>query len=227
MASLDAGWVPRRFASNRAGTTWDLYWKEADGTGEADLLFAQERTQIPRAWSPDGQNLAFTWSDPAKFDIWFLTVANGAGPRPWLQTSVVQPDPVFSPHGRWIAYTSAESGRSEVYVRPVSGTGGKWRVSTDGGEEPLGSPTGRELFYRSGDQMLVVDVVSEAGFEAGKPRRLFEGDYIRTGIGRAYDVTPDGQRFVMIRPAAALSGPTHLSVVVNWFEELKALVPIN
>jgi serine/threonine-protein kinase len=140
--------------------------------------------------------------------------------------------PQLSPDGRWLAYAADDdSGRREIYVQPYPGLGGKFQISTDGGNEPQWSRDGRELFYRSGNKMIAVAIATEGGFVAGKPRQLFEGNYITTLAGwvRAnYDVSPDGQRFLMLkRVDQGRERPAQINVVLNWSEELKRLVPAN
>ncbi len=107
------------------------------------------------------------------------------------------------------------------------GPGGKWQISTEGGTEPVWNPNGRELFYRSGDKMMAVDIATQPGFAVGKPRMLFEGQYEPTpATFPNYDVSPDGQRFLMLKPTEqAQAAPTQINVVLNWFEELKQKVP--
>ena len=123
--------------------------------------------------------------------------------------------------------TSNESGRFEIYVQPYPGPGGKWQVSTEGGTEPVWNPNGRELFYRSGDKMMAVDVTTQPSFSVGKPRMLFEGQFEPApATFPNYDVSSDGQRFLMLKPSEqAASAPTQINVVLNWFEELKQKVP--
>jgi len=109
------------------------------------------------------------------------------------------------------------------------GPGGKWQISTDGGNEPQWNRNGRELFYRDGDKMMAVDISTQSGFAAGKPGKLFEGPYLKNGVGYAranYDVSADGQRFLMIKAVEqGETAPTQINVVLNWTEELKRLVP--
>ncbi len=122
---------------------------------------------------------------------------------------------------------SDESGPYEIYVQPYRGPGGKWQISTEGGTEPKWNPNGRELFYRSGDKMMAVDIATQPGFSAGKPRMLFEGRYQLSPVqSDDYDVSRDGQRFLMLKPIDQGEGaPTQINVVLNWFEELKQKVP--
>ena len=147
--------------------------------------------------------------------------------QPFLQTPFEEGGAVFSPDGRWLAYVSNESGRYEIYVQPFPGPGGKWQISTEGGREPVWARNGRELFYRNSNQMMAVEITTEPTFSAGSPRLLFEGAFMSgTVFLPYYDVTPDGQRFVMLKPVESeTSAPTQINVVLNWFEELKQRVP--
>ena len=134
-----------------------------------------------------------------------------------------------STDGRWLAYQSDESGQSEVYVRPFPEVdGGRWQVSTGGGTEPLWARSGKELFYiGSSDAMMSVAVEGGATFRAGNPTRLFEWPYFR-GVDRTYDVSPDGRRFLMIKPVGPeQTTASSIIVVQHWTEELKRLVPTN
>jgi Tol biopolymer transport system component len=128
-----------------------------------------------------------------------------------------------------LAYGSDESGRLEIYVRPFPGPGGKWQISTEGGTEAAWSPNGKELSFRTGqkEKMMVVDVQTQPTFSAGKARLLFEGPYTPgTQTGAFYSVSPDGERFLMMKPVEAqTSALTQINVVLNWFEELKRKVP--
>jgi hypothetical protein len=133
--------------------------------------------------------------------------------------------PTLSPDGRWLAYTSDESGRPEVFVQPFPGPGAKSQISTGGGIEPVWSPNGRELFYLSGDRMMAVDISMSPGFKAGAPRALFEGRYLRSPNGvAAYDVAADG-RFLMVQPLHPDPPTNQIQIVLNWFEELRRIVP--
>ena len=146
--------------------------------------------------------------------------------QPFLRTRFYEGAAQFSPDGRWVVYTSDESSREEIYVEPYSSPGGKWRISTDGGKEPVWNPNGRELFYRSGNKMMAVDVATRPGFTAGRPTPLFAEDFVSSSTGFPnYDVSRDG-RFLMVQPSAnETATPTQIIVVLNWFEELKRLAP--
>ena len=140
--------------------------------------------------------------------------------EPYDETS-----PAVSPDGRWLAYISNESGEYEVYVRPFPNTSsGRWPVSTDGGQEPVWAHSGRELFYNSGGNLMVAEIIPGATFEIGERRVLFSVQGYRSiHQHQYYDVTPDDQRFVMIRNIG-LEEVSELIVVENFFEELKAKV---
>ena len=182
------------------------------------------------SWSPDGQLLAFMEVNPAtQRDIWVLRMGNHKA-EPFLKTKFDESVPRFSPDGNWLAYISNESGRYEIYVQAYPGPGGKWQISTEGGTEPAWNRNGRELFYRNGDKMMAVDIVTQPSFAAGKPRMLFEGQYFANDwplIGAAYDVSPDGQRFLMVKASEQAASASQINVVLNWFEELKLKVPIG
>jgi serine/threonine-protein kinase len=206
-----------------------IVWRAADGSGETEVLADWERTPFPSSFSPDGSLLAFWEANPATgVDIRVVPIQGDRKPIPFLETSFNESYGTFSPDGRYMAYTSDESGRFEVYVRPYPGPGGKVTVSTDGGSEACWSRDGKELFYRrGGSQVLSVPVTTEAAFTAGKPRVLFEGDYGFGSFGDAhYDVSPDGKTFAMVETGDA-NAPTRIDVVVNWGEELKRLAPVE
>jgi serine/threonine-protein kinase len=214
------------FISNRDGPQ-NIYWQLADGSGGLERLTTSQYTQVPMAWSPDGQLLSFLEVNPATgYDIWILRLSDRKE-LPFLKTPFNESVPRFSHDGRWLAYISNESGQYQVYVQAYPGPGGKWQISTDGGMEPAWNPNGRELFYRSGNKLMAVDITTQPGFAAGKPRMLFEGQYRPTPLTNPnYDVSPDGQRFLMVKPSEQeQAAPTQINVVLNWFEELKQKVP--
>ena len=222
------------FVSTQGGPQ-NLYWQLADGNGAPERLTNDEHTQTPNSWSPDGQLLAFNEINPtAGPDIWVLRLgvpSAGSGQvrkaEPFVRTPFNEGAPRFSPDGLWLAYVSDESGRNEIYVQPYPGPGGKWQISTEGGTEPAWNPNGRELFYRSGDKMMAVEIATRTGFAADKPRMLFEGRYQLSPLTASnYDVSSDGQRFLMLKPSEPTGAAvTQINVVLNWFEELKRRVP--
>jgi eukaryotic-like serine/threonine-protein kinase len=223
-------WTPdgKRIAfQTDTGGPQNIYWQLADGGGGLERLTTSEYINAPNSWSPDGQALALIEIRPdTGYDILVLRLSDRKV-QPFLRTRFNESAPRFSPDGQWLAYISDESGRFEVYVQPYPGPGGKWQVSTDGGTEPVWNPNGRELFYREGDKMMAVDVTRQPSFSAGKPKMLFEGPYLPTPVTFPnYDVSPDGQRFLMLKSVdQSQAAPTQINVVLNWFEELKQKVP--
>ncbi len=203
----------------------------ADGSSPAEAIASTEFSTRPSSWSPDGKTLfvteatGFTYDDIKTLDL------EGEGKlEVFLATEHFDRDPVISPDGRWVAYASTESGRYEVYVRPFPGPGGKWQISSEGGTGPLWSPDGRELFYRNGRRMIVVEVETASTFSASRPRFLFEGnyEYSRLDYGRNYDISPDGKRFLMINAVnqQQTAAPT-IDLTLKCFEELRRRVPVN
>jgi Tol biopolymer transport system component len=217
------------FTSAREGP-FNVFWQLVDGSGGLEQLTRREYTQAPSSWSADGQLLAFVESNPTTgLDIWVLRISDRTA-EAFLRTPADESTPQFSPDGRWLAYVSNESSnRYETYVQPYPGHGRKWQISTDGGMEPVWNRSGRELFYRSGDKMMAVDITTQPSFVASKPHMLFEGPYLPAeGTFSNYDVSPDGQRFLMVKPIEqAKAAPTQINVVLNWFEELRRKVPVG
>jgi serine/threonine-protein kinase len=118
---------------------------------------------------------------------------------------------------------ASESGRNEVYVRPFPGPGAATQISTDGGDEPVWAPSGRELFFRRGDALMAVSVgVAGGSLTAGQPQELFSGSYLAGGVRAGYDVSPDGQRFVLVKASQARLDLTRFNIVVNWLDEMTA-----
>ena len=207
----------------------NLYWLPSDGSSPMERLIKSEHDQQPASWSPDGKTVAIIDDPPdTGADIAMLDVGSGRV-TPFLNSPFNEQYPEFSPDGRWIAYTSNESNREEVYVRPFPGPGPKYLVSSEGGREPLWARNGKQLFYRKfpSGQMWVVDVRTDGVFSPGKPRLLFEKPgYQHSFPIRAYDLSLDSQRFLMVKQEQRKPTPvTEMILVQNWFEELKRLVP--
>jgi serine/threonine-protein kinase len=162
--------------------------------------------------NPGGRRIFILPLDPSS--------ASGAKTQVFLESAFDKGRPTFSPDGRWVAFQSNDTGMDEIYVVPYPGPGGKTQVSTGGGTSPRWSRSG-ELFYKNGDKMMAVKVETGAEFRPGAPRMLFE----KAG---AYDVTPDGKRFLMVRPASGKPNQTtEMHVVVNWFTELQQRAPVK
>jgi serine/threonine-protein kinase len=215
-------WTPdgRRliYGSIRPGTSWDLAWIPADGSGREELLLIDEEIQHPGVMSPDGTTVAYQEVGPGGWDIGVLSIGNPESARAFQGTTAREESPYFSPDGRWLAFVSDASGSRQVYVRPVAGDG-RWQVSTGGGIEPVWSGSGKEIFYRNGPQMLSVEISTDPTFSVGRTQVLFEGAYVSEDFGGpGYDVSRDGQRFILIRNDRAPT--TRLNVIVNWHTDL-------
>jgi len=212
------------FTSNRGGT-WGILRKRSDGSGEEESIFQSDDEIDVYSASPDGRFVAYHDQTTAG-DAWILPVdGEKREPRRVFQSAAADGDPVFSPDGRWISYDSDESGRWEVYVRPVEGSGGKWQVSGQGGEFARWSDDSRWLFYRerSGGIWRVPVRVSSESIEAGRPEKLFE---VPVGIQQDWDVSGDGTKFLFIQTETAVgdAGANKVKLALNWFAELRRLL---
>jgi Tol biopolymer transport system component len=207
------------YSSLRNGQ-WELNMKAADGSGTEQKLHSSVNWQVASSLSPNGRNMAFIVSDPATgLDIWILPLESGGKPYVFLQTPFMENFPQFSPDGHWIVYESNESGRSEVYVQPFPGPGGKWQISNEGGGRPVWPRNDNEIFYRSAKKLMAVPVVTTTAFSAGTPHELFEGDFFTSG--HYYDASPDGQHFFFIKEMSQASGTAQINVVLNFPSELE------
>jgi serine/threonine-protein kinase len=241
---LEAGpaWSPdgRRLVWASGGPL-NLYWQAADGTGAPERLTNSPNTQRPSSFTPDGQQLlvAEGTTGAGVQDLGMLPL-KGDRRVTWLvKTKFSELNGEVSPDGRWLAYESDESGTFQIFVRPFPAVDqGQWQVSINGGREPLWARSGRELFYVAPDGALMgvsIDAPqSGASLAAGTPATVSGGSGYFTGVanqlGRTYDVSADGARFLRIKIAGGsdeASAPPDLVVVTNWFEELKRLVPTN
>ena len=204
------------FTSDRK-TPGDLYEKSSAGTGEEKVVLTTDLAKTPFSWSADGRFLAFQTSSTKTTaqtgDLWTYSFAEQKASS-FLATDFNEGEPVFSPDGKWIAYVSNESGKFEIYVRTFPDTGGKWQISTAGGEDPLWSRDGTEIFYDSGPKLMTVPVKTSPVFEAGTPQLLFEARF-RTDNGVQYDVSADGKKFLVDQDITE-SALAPITLVQNW-----------
>jgi eukaryotic-like serine/threonine-protein kinase len=215
--------VYSRDAGDTATSTTPLYQVPADGSGSPAPVLRQPGEWRSPVFEPGGRGLVYSGlpSPGSKEEIWRVSTDSGATPQRILASAFPNSSPSLSPDGRWLAYETSESGRAEVYVRPYPGPGGRWQVSLDGGTEPVWSPAGGEIFYRSGDAMMAASVRTQQAFEVTGRTRLFSGRYNRANFGdQNYGVTPDGKNFLMLQPVVGAGQA--LVVTLNWFDQLRA-----
>jgi serine/threonine-protein kinase len=219
------------FGSSRLGVS-NLFWQAADGSGEPERLLESDRIQMPLSFAPDGRLLFSADVAGHGRDVHALSMDGSGQVDPILYGTTTEGNAEVSPDGHWIAYDSDESGQFEVYVRPYPGAygGSRWPISSGGGKQPLWSRDGRELFYRDFDgAMWAASVTLTPTFAPGRAIKLFaSANYFGSGSalsGRTYDISLDGSRFLMIKQEATAGEAAALVVVLNWFEELKRLVP--
>ena len=199
-------------------------FRKAAGGGDEELLYKESARRIRLDWSRDGRLLVFTSMDPkAGSDLWLLPLEGSKTPKPLLQTPFNEAEARISPDGRFFAFTSDQSGRPEVYVRPLSSTE-QWQISTQGGTKPIWRRDGKEFFYLADDgKLMSLEVTDGSGFDRSAPRPLFQTRTPRVdfpGFHSLYAVTPDGQRFLVVtEPEGRSSSP--ITVVLDWAVELK------
>jgi eukaryotic-like serine/threonine-protein kinase len=221
-------WTPDgEFLIVSSGPGGQLRRVRADGSGSPEpLLAAKGFNRIPGSVTADGKLLAYTdLGTDTLDDIWVMSLERDSEPRVFVQTRATDNGPAISPSGRLLAYESDESGQYEIYLRSFPDGGRKIQVSDGGGGSPVWARSGKELFYQaplegSRWRMMVADVSQDDPFRIARGRALFEIPF-----PRVYDVFPDGQHFVMLEIDQEASRITHFNVILNWFEELRRLVP--
>jgi serine/threonine-protein kinase len=230
-ANMRPAWTPDGrsvlFLSDRGSQAGALYRKRADGTGSAEFLATHEYALAEGALSPDGHWLVTRTSTSLRGsgDILALQIGVDTALVPLLATRIGEVTPALSPDGRYLAYASNESGRREIYVRPFPNVDeARWQVSTNGGIEPVWAHSGQELFYFNlNDELVSAQVQTTPTFVVGDQRVLFSAvTYARSGLHQSYGVSPDDQRFIMLRIQG--SKDSGLVVIQNFFEELNARV---
>lgn len=228
--SADGGWIV--FNSNAEGA-FNLYEKSTSGAGGEKLLLKSDGNKNPDSWSSDGNYLLYEEFGGAKSgsDLWVMPMTGDRTPFVFLKTEFSESDAQFSPDGRWIAYSSNESGSSEVYIRPFikpgaesgkNASAGKWQTSVSGGDAPRWRRDGKELYYFSADgKVMVADITTNGGsLDVSHVRSLFDVPSIVQLPGSDYDVTADGQKFLINVPFE-IQNETPLTLVLNWDLQLE------
>jgi Tol biopolymer transport system component len=208
------------FNSRRKGNL-DLYQKASSGAGSEELLLEDSLNKTPLSWSPDGRFFMYASAGgPTANDLFVLPLSGDRKPITFLQTQFNEAGGQFSPDGRWVVYQSSETGRFEIYVAPFPGPGGKWQISTASGLYPRWRRDGTEIFYLALDNRLMAATVNGRGtsFEVGAVKPLFVAPV--AGIRYAYDVSADGQRF-LVNSLTEQTAATPITVVVNWAAGIK------
>ena len=210
--------------SSNQGTMSGIFQQGIDGGQLLPMVSDLAERITPYIWTSDGLLIfdAFHSLDTGS-DIWVARLGDAEEPEPFVRTTASEWGATLSPDGRFVAYTSDESGQYQIYVKSFPPTEAKWTISAEYGEEPRWSATGDEIFYRRGEQWLSVPVKTDPEFEAGIPQVIFEGPYINV-TDLSYDVTPDARRFFLLKQPDQPPA-TRIHVVANWFEELKRLAP--
>ena len=214
----------------------------ADGMGEIDQLLSLKNGALyPWSYSRDGKTLLlceYAFAGIQDMDISALSMKGDQEKRLLLNDKYWESQTKIAPNGQWMAYVSDDEGQGNVYVRPYPEIAkGKRQISMSGGHSPIWSPEGKQLFYRHGDEVISVPVGTGPDFSYGNPKILFRGMYLSVGYGiyeiTPWDISPDGNRFLMIKPPQATDGesaaetPRKINIVLNWFEELKERVPTD
>jgi eukaryotic-like serine/threonine-protein kinase len=204
------------FASNR-GVIFDLYLKDTNGAQEEKSIPQDGPDRFPSDWSRDGKYVLYERGT----DLWLVTIPELRATQ-FLKSSSTLKNGQFSPDGKWVAYSSNESGRWEVYVTSFPEAHGKWQVSNAGGDQPRWRSDGKELFYLGPDsRMMAVPVKTGANFDAGTPTALFQAnprELVATSEQFSYDVSKDGQKFLI--NTQLKTGMAPMSVILNWSAKL-------
>jgi len=210
-----------------------------DGSGEEELLMSSSNGMLQAwSWADDGKTLVLQeiTQNPPGFNIGIAHMEGDWKWEPLLQEEHEERQPQVSPDGKWLAYTSDEEGKLEVYIRPFPEVGrAKQKVSTDGGNNPLWSTNGDVLYYRDQDAIMAVTVESDPDLKLGNPSMLFRGPYdtSESNVGASWNIHPDGKRFLMMKQASTAEDGSELvfrkkiNIVLNWFEELEERVPVD
>jgi len=218
-------WTPdgKRIAYRGTRTGFrNVFWTSADGSENEDRLTSGENLQTPSSWSGDGKSLVYIEVRPdTGSDVLMLSLADGT-PRALVRTTAIERSPLVSPDGRWLVYTSNESGTDEVYVRPFRQAGGKLQISTSGGTEPAWLSNSRQLVYRNQNAVMSATIVTTPGLSSTPAVELFAGRYSPTDTSGTpgYGVGTDG-RLLMVKPLEPDQPMTAVNFVTNWFDEVR------
>jgi dipeptidyl aminopeptidase/acylaminoacyl peptidase len=210
------------FVSQRAANQWDLFGRAADGSGGDEQLVRADGNIGAPQWTRDGRYLIYSQhvGSIGTSDLWVLPLFGDRKPFNLLRTPFNEGEPALSPDGRWLAYRSNSPGRDEVLVRPFPGPGAEYRISRNGGWSPRWRGDGKELYFLTLDGTLMgANIATNGRFQASVPKPFFETRLSRDASLRPYDVTADGERFLVPVPLTRQSPP--ITVVLNWPQLIK------
>jgi serine/threonine protein kinase/Tol biopolymer transport system component len=225
------------YSSQQKDGLSSLWWMRADGAGDAQRLVESKSSQYAGSWRPDGKVLAFRQDNTGTgLDIMTISVEGDeksgwkpGEPKAFVNSAFNEMNPAFSPDGRWLAYMSNESGNYEVYVRPFPGPGGKWEISTAGGGYPKWARNGKELFYQTMDNKIMVVTYTASGdsFHADKPQPWSPGQFTSLGANYTFDLHPDGKRIAVLKaPGTEQNAAVNkVSFIFNFFDEVRSKFP--
>jgi serine/threonine-protein kinase len=228
-------WTPDGASILYGAEPGDVVMRRADGAGAERFLFKYRGSEYtwPASFSPDGRLLALhRLSTTTNWDVLLAPVHRDAAGEvtigefvPFAASPAIEWYPEISPDGQWMAYVSTESGRNEIYVQSITPALGKWQVTWEGGNFPRWSRAANELFFQNGDAMLAAHYERlGAGLRFEKPSELFHGEFVDVSPFSAYDVMPDGQRFIMLKAQEGTdTDRAHVTLVTNWSAELSRL----
>jgi Tol biopolymer transport system component len=215
------------------GSLDGLYWARSDGAIQPQLLFSTKHAVVqPWSMTPDGKRLAFSVGNELAAQLWSVTLESAGGqlkagkPEQFLKSAFRDTEAFLSPDGKWLAYDSNSSGSDEIYVRAFPDNGGLWKISNNGGSNPIWSGNGHELLYQAGDQMMAVSYSAKGGtFAPEKPRV-----WVAKVGGTAWDLSPDGKRLLVLAPVDspdAAKAEHEVVLFQNFFEYLRQKAPVG
>ncbi len=208
------------FASNGRQQAFQI---DINGSGQEEPLFKNETHFHLQSWSPDGKLIAYERiGKSGQYEIWMLPMDGDRKPYSYLASQFRLNEPAFSPDGHWLAYSSNETGRGEVYVQRFPGSGEKVQVSSDGGSNPVWAHDGKRLVYENSGTLWAAEI-AEAPFRVGKTRVLYQGDIWNDAAGPNYALAPNGHRIVVVENVNDPEGG-NVKVVINWSQELLSLI---
>ena len=220
------------YQSDREGNL-GIFWQRADGTGHVEQLTKPEpgTGHMPDSWSPDGQTLLFEAVKGGRFSLWTLSLREGKTERfGTVDSTGTGINAAFSPNGRWVAYNSGDGGATRVYVEPFPRTGERYTIPNDSARNPFWAPDNKRLFYApAADRLSVVTFSTQPSVEFSNPTPVPRGGLLPVPTRRPNDLSPDGTHIlgtIDATPQGEAATPT-IQVVMNWFEELKRLVPVK